>query len=234
MSKSAPPKRLLHLVFGGELESLDGTTFRDLHALDIVGIYPNYAEAHAAWKSADPLSFIRARDKDHQECKYPTTVQAVWTPDGITFGFRMTEPTTVLRVPIDEGHVPNVAVQVELVLHHPAAAAQVAQHRARQAGAHEGRLVAALQAQVERFGREGFRQRRRLVLPALDRFRRRRRRFVVNLIGDDRLCSGNRLAKQCALLLGRRAPALHPRLSRYFSASSAAMQPVPALVTACL
>jgi len=47
-----PPKQLLHLVFGGELESLDSTTFRDLHALDIVGIYPNYAEAHVAWKAA--------------------------------------------------------------------------------------------------------------------------------------------------------------------------------------
>lgn len=45
-------QQLLHLVFGGELESLDGVTFRDLHHLDIVGIYPNYDEAHAAWKSA--------------------------------------------------------------------------------------------------------------------------------------------------------------------------------------
>lgn len=47
-----PPKQLLHLVFGGELTSLDGVEFRDLHALDIVGIYPNYAEALAAWKAA--------------------------------------------------------------------------------------------------------------------------------------------------------------------------------------
>jgi len=50
--KSTPPKQLLHLVFGGELTSLDGIEFRDLKDLDIVGIYPNYAEAHAAWKSA--------------------------------------------------------------------------------------------------------------------------------------------------------------------------------------
>lgn len=42
--------QLLHLVFGGELESLEGITFRDLGKLDIVGIYPNYAAAHAAWK----------------------------------------------------------------------------------------------------------------------------------------------------------------------------------------
>ncbi len=50
--KSTPPKQLLHLVFGGELTSLDGIEFRDLKHLDIVGIYPNYAEACAAWKSA--------------------------------------------------------------------------------------------------------------------------------------------------------------------------------------
>ena len=48
----AGPKQLLHLVFGGELVSLDGVEFRDLKALDIVGIYPNYAEAHVAWKAA--------------------------------------------------------------------------------------------------------------------------------------------------------------------------------------
>ncbi len=50
--KSTRPKQLLHLVFGGELTSLDGIEFRDLKHLDIVGIYPNYAEACAAWKSA--------------------------------------------------------------------------------------------------------------------------------------------------------------------------------------
>ena len=45
-----PSKQLLHLVFGGELAQLDGTEFKDLSKLDVVGIYPNYAEAHAAWK----------------------------------------------------------------------------------------------------------------------------------------------------------------------------------------
>jgi len=44
-------KQLLHLVFGGELSKLDGTEFRDLNSLDIVGIYPNYASAHLAWKA---------------------------------------------------------------------------------------------------------------------------------------------------------------------------------------
>jgi hypothetical protein len=45
------PKQLPHLVFGGELVSLQGTQFRDLEKLDIVGIYPNYATAYAVWKA---------------------------------------------------------------------------------------------------------------------------------------------------------------------------------------
>ncbi|HEY7382619.1 MAG TPA: DUF4170 domain-containing protein [Beijerinckiaceae bacterium] len=45
------PKQLLHLVFGGELAHLDSTDFKDLSQLDIVGVFPNYASAHAAWKS---------------------------------------------------------------------------------------------------------------------------------------------------------------------------------------
>jgi hypothetical protein len=45
-------KQLLHLVFGGELTSLDKMDFTGLTALDIVGIYPNYAEAYDAWKDA--------------------------------------------------------------------------------------------------------------------------------------------------------------------------------------
>ncbi len=43
-------KQLLHLVFGGELTSLDKVEFRDPSNLEIVGIYPNYASAYAAWK----------------------------------------------------------------------------------------------------------------------------------------------------------------------------------------
>ena len=51
MSDDPEETQLLHLVFGGELESLEGTRFRDLDALDIVGIYPNYKSAQAAWRS---------------------------------------------------------------------------------------------------------------------------------------------------------------------------------------
>jgi hypothetical protein len=51
MSASTPQKQLPHLVFGGELTSLDTNEFKDLSKLDIVGVYPNYATAYAAWKS---------------------------------------------------------------------------------------------------------------------------------------------------------------------------------------
>jgi hypothetical protein len=43
--------QLLHLVFGGELTDLESITFKDLSKLDIVGIYPNFATAQAAWKA---------------------------------------------------------------------------------------------------------------------------------------------------------------------------------------
>ena len=50
MSAHTQPQ-LLHLVFGGELEDLDGTRFTDLKALDIVGVFGTYGEAHSAWKT---------------------------------------------------------------------------------------------------------------------------------------------------------------------------------------
>ena len=48
---SRPAKQLLHLVFGGELKSLADVDFANLDELDIVGIYPNYKEAYAAWNA---------------------------------------------------------------------------------------------------------------------------------------------------------------------------------------
>jgi hypothetical protein len=47
---SRPAKQLLHLVFGGELRSLEDVEFANVSELDIVGIYPNYAEAYQAWR----------------------------------------------------------------------------------------------------------------------------------------------------------------------------------------
>jgi len=51
MTTTKKEKQLLHLVFGGELESLDGVAFRDPSKLDIVGIYPDNDSALAAWKA---------------------------------------------------------------------------------------------------------------------------------------------------------------------------------------
>ena len=58
--------QLLHLVFGGELKSLDSHEFRDLGQIDIVGLFPDYASAERAWRakaqqtvdSAQTLYFI--------------------------------------------------------------------------------------------------------------------------------------------------------------------------------
>jgi hypothetical protein len=49
MTKNSEPKQLLHLVFGGELQSTDELVFKDLGKLDLVGMYPNFAEARKAW-----------------------------------------------------------------------------------------------------------------------------------------------------------------------------------------
>jgi len=51
MSDETKPKQLLHLVLGGELSRLGEVEFKDLDKLDIVGVYPNYATAYAAWKT---------------------------------------------------------------------------------------------------------------------------------------------------------------------------------------
>lgn len=42
----------LHLVFGGELIDPTKTAFKDIENIDIVGMFPDYASAYAAWKSA--------------------------------------------------------------------------------------------------------------------------------------------------------------------------------------
>jgi len=46
-----PHRQLLHLVLGGELKNLEDVEFRDLSTVDIVGVFPNYAEAEKAWRS---------------------------------------------------------------------------------------------------------------------------------------------------------------------------------------
>lgn len=44
------PQRL-HLVFGGELVDLARNTFRNVNDIHIVGMFPDYASAHTAWKA---------------------------------------------------------------------------------------------------------------------------------------------------------------------------------------
>jgi hypothetical protein len=42
----------LHLVFGGELVNPSSTQFADVDAIDVVGMFPDYASAYDAWKNA--------------------------------------------------------------------------------------------------------------------------------------------------------------------------------------
>jgi hypothetical protein len=52
MSAEPEQKQLLHLVFGGELSSLD-----------VVGVFPNYASAHSAWKAKAQATVDQAQTR---------------------------------------------------------------------------------------------------------------------------------------------------------------------------
>ena len=41
----------LHLVFGGELIDPSRNAFKDIDAIQLVGMFPDYASAYNAWKS---------------------------------------------------------------------------------------------------------------------------------------------------------------------------------------
>jgi hypothetical protein len=58
---ASPNDQLLHLVFGGELENVDGIRFADPKHLDIVGIFPNYRAAHQAWQAKAQQTVDNAR-----------------------------------------------------------------------------------------------------------------------------------------------------------------------------
>ena len=57
-------KQLLHLVMGGRVTDPQGVEFQDLGAIDIVGVFPNYAAAEEAWRGA------AQRTVDDAEMKY--------------------------------------------------------------------------------------------------------------------------------------------------------------------
>lgn len=44
-------RQLLHPVLGGELVDVRSTEFEDLSKVDVVGLYPNDAEAEKAWRA---------------------------------------------------------------------------------------------------------------------------------------------------------------------------------------
>lgn len=58
------PMSKLHLVFGGRVRDPQGLDFVDLNQIDLVGLYPNYAEAVDAWRGA------AQRTVDDAEMKY--------------------------------------------------------------------------------------------------------------------------------------------------------------------
>ena len=46
----------------------------------------------SGWAGFDAVAFVRATDKERTDPMYPTTLKAVWTRRGVTFGFVMSEP----------------------------------------------------------------------------------------------------------------------------------------------
>jgi hypothetical protein len=53
---SEPKDQLLHVVVGGEVKCIGSHVFSDLAQLEFVGVYPNYADAHQAWRSKAQLT----------------------------------------------------------------------------------------------------------------------------------------------------------------------------------
>jgi len=54
----------MHLVMGGRVTDPQTTDFADLSAIDIVGVFPDFASAEKAWRSA------AQRTVDDAEMKY--------------------------------------------------------------------------------------------------------------------------------------------------------------------
>ena len=54
-------KQLLHLVLGGELTHPGKVEFADPSKLDIVGIFPSYAEAYKAWRAKAQATIDQAQ-----------------------------------------------------------------------------------------------------------------------------------------------------------------------------
>jgi hypothetical protein len=72
--------QLLHLVLGGELKNIESMEFRDPSAIDVVGVFPNYASAERAWRA-----------------KSQATVDSAQTRYFIVHLHRMMAPTGLVR-----------------------------------------------------------------------------------------------------------------------------------------
>jgi hypothetical protein len=57
-------RQLLHLVMGGRVKDTRSLEFADPSAIDVVGVFPSYAEALDAWRGA------AQRTVDDAEMKY--------------------------------------------------------------------------------------------------------------------------------------------------------------------
>ena len=67
----------LHLVFGGRVKDPRGLDFVDLGAIDLVGVYDNYAAAEEAWRGA------AQRTVDDAEMRYVVVhLHRLLEPDG--------------------------------------------------------------------------------------------------------------------------------------------------------
>lgn len=56
--------QLLHLVMGGRVKNPQALEFEDLSKIDLVGVFPSYAEAEDAWRAN------AQRTVDDAEMKY--------------------------------------------------------------------------------------------------------------------------------------------------------------------
>lgn len=86
-------KKGMQTFFDESKKYADGTAYEPL-MMQKVGANPMVDGKldDPEWQQTTALEFSRALDRKIKMPKYPTSVQAVWTPDGVTFGFRMTEP----------------------------------------------------------------------------------------------------------------------------------------------
>jgi hypothetical protein len=58
------PTKKMHLVMGGRVRDPQGFDYVDLHALDLVGVYPDYETAEEVWRAH------AQRTVDDAEMKY--------------------------------------------------------------------------------------------------------------------------------------------------------------------